>query len=74
MPKLFDNSEETTLAELGVAGSKEAIVSTCEQRSQEWFAARLGLLTGSHAELVITSKGVPAKGQTRQTYINGLIA
>jgi len=73
-PRLFDDSKECTLADIGVKGSAEAIVSMCEQRSAEWFNVRLGILTGSNAELVITSQGKAATGQTRKSYQNGLIA
>jgi len=44
----------------------------CEQRSAEWFAARLGCVTGSGMSKIITAAGKPST--TAETYINELIA
>jgi len=66
--------EYTTLPALGVVGSDKAVVALCEQGSAEWFGLRGGNLTASNADLVVTSQGKAASGQTRQTYINSLIA
>ena len=73
-PTLYD-TEYKTLADLGVVGGNPlAVVDMCEQGSGAWFKARLGIPTASNAALIVTSKGEPAKGQTRQSYLHGLVA
>lgn len=44
----------------------------CEQRSTEWFEARLGCITGSNMSKVITASGKPST--QIDTHINELIA
>ena len=39
----------------------------CEQRSDEWFKARLGVPTASSFDKIITTKGVPSK--SAKTYL-----
>lgn len=65
----------TTLAALGVkGGSDKAVVAMCEQNSQEWYSLRIGIPTASNADMIVTSTGKPVSSQTRQTFINGLVA
>jgi len=73
MPTLYD-IEEKPLTELVKGASPDAIAVICEQVGSDWFTARCGILTGSNAKFVVTSQGKAAKGQTRQSYINSLIA
>lgn len=47
-------------------------IINCEQRSPEWFAARLGIPTSSEFRNIFTSQSKPASGQT--TYMNTLLA
>ena len=73
-PKLFD-TEEKTLIDLGLkTASKDAIALVVEQGSQAWFTARLGIITASEASNIVTTKGEPTKGETRKTFLAGLIA
>ena len=44
------------------------------QRSEQWFAERLGLPTASNFGKLITPTGKSTTGKTRETYINELIA
>ncbi len=48
------------------------IILDCEQHSDEWFNARLGIPTGSCFDKIITSQDKPASGQ--KTYMNELLA
>jgi len=74
-PTLHDPPAETTLAALGVQGTRpDAVALTCEQNGAEWFTARLGIPTASAIANVITGSGEATKGQTRKSYMNGLIA
>lgn len=73
-PALFD-VEEKTLAEIGVKGGNPlAVAVMCEQEGSVWFGARAGIPTASNAALIVTSKGEPAKGQSRQSYLHSLVA
>ena len=72
---MLTEPEYKTLADLGVkGGNPDAVVALCDQNSQEWFGLRCGILTASNAAYCVTSTGELATGQTRQSYINGLIA
>jgi len=44
----------------------------CEQRSPEWYAARLGIPTASNFAKIITSNGAPSK--QADGYLNQLVA
>jgi len=48
------------------------IILNCEQGSDEWFAARVGLISASNLSKLITSTG--KKSTSAKTYLNGLIA
>jgi len=48
------------------------IVHDCEQRTPEWFAARLGLPTASRFSDIITTKGAPSK--SAEKYMTELLA
>lgn len=72
---MFGEVELKSFEDLGIVGGrKTAIAAICEQESAEWFALRIGILSASHADLCVTSTGKVSKGQSRQSYINGLIA
>lgn len=49
-------------------------IVTCEQRSPEWFSARLGIPTASKIGKLITAQGKPRKGATRDAYLLELLA
>ena len=69
MPSLYDKTE-TTLAALGVkGGNPRAVVEMVEQGGIGWLKARLGLPTASYAKCIVTSKGDPCKGETRNSYL-----
>jgi hypothetical protein len=44
------------------------IIIDCEQRSPEWFQARCGLLTGSHAQCVLAQGKKGGEAVTRANY------
>ena len=70
----FAPTEYKTLADVGVKGGNPlARVAMCEQGTAEWFAERLGILTASHADMVVTSTGKRCTSQTRTSYMYGLI-
>ena len=50
------------------------IVVNCEQRTQAWHDARLGLATASNFHKIVTGTGKPTSGKTRDSYMNQLIA
>jgi putative phage-type endonuclease len=71
----FAGPETSTLADLGIVnGNPHAVVLTCAQHDQAWFDARLGIPTASKASKLVTSTGKATTGQTRQSYICGLVA
>ena len=74
MPSLYDAIEYTTLPALGINGSADAMVALVEQNSSQWFGLRAGRITASQAGTIVTTKGLPAKGKTRDGYICGLVA
>lgn len=41
------------------------IALNCEQRSPEWYAARLGIPTSSNFDQIITTKGEPSKSRIK---------
>lgn len=43
-------------------------IITCEQRSDEWFAARLGVPTASSFDKIVTMKGDPSKQAQKYLY------
>lgn len=43
-------------------------IFTCEQHSDEWFAARLGIPTSSNFSKIVTGKGEPSKQRTAYLY------
>ena len=45
------------------------IAVPCKQHSEEWFAARLGCVTGSSFDDVVTAQGRPVKGAARHRYL-----
>ena len=71
---IFDGEPETTLPALGINGDPKAIVLTCEQRTQQWFTARIGIPTASRLGDFLKHDGTASRGQTRQSYINKLVA
>jgi len=46
----------------------------CEQGTDEWFAARCGVVTASCFSEIFTSQGKPTSGAKRPSYMNKLIA
>ena len=50
------------------------IVIDCEQRTQAWYDARLGLPTSSNFHRIVTPGGKPTSGKGRDDYLNKLIA
>ena len=50
------------------------IVIECEQRTQAWYDARLGLPTSSNFHRIVTPGGKPTSGKGRDDYLNKLIA
>ena len=48
------------------------IVLNCEQGTDEWFEARLGIPTASCFNKILTSQGKPASSSN--TYMNELLA
>ena len=75
MPTLYDPPPERTLADVGViGGNPAAIVIDCEQGTNAWFTARIGRFTASHADQVFKLDGTPKTGDTRASYMHGLIA
>ena len=67
--------EYITMADTGAKGaSDKAVVAMCEQGSSEWLGLRIGIPTASNADMIVTSKGKPVTSQTRNTFINGLVA
>ncbi len=50
------------------------IVIDCEQRTQEWYEARLGIPTASSFHKIVTSGGKPTSGKTRAGYMHQLVA
>lgn len=73
MSGLFDTTE-SALPDIGVAGSADAIVVECEQLEAAWLEARIGRITASYADCLVTSQGKPASSAKRTTYLNGLVA
>lgn len=49
-------------------------IVNCEQRSPEWYAARLGMPTASAMGKLITPAGKARKGATRDAYLLSLLA
>lgn len=49
-------------------------IVNCEQRSPEWYAARLGIPTASAMGKLITPAGKARKGATRDAYLLSLLA
>ena len=49
-------------------------IVNCEQRSPEWYTARLGIPTASAMGKLITPAGKPRKGATRDAYLLALLA
>ena len=46
----------------------------CIQGSREWHQARLGLVTASEVNRIITPTGKPAKNDTSRAYMHKLLA
>ena len=76
MPSLEEPKPLLTLAQIGITGSKTARVEQCEQRTADWFASRVGLVTASKAECIVTPTGEPRKNSTAkyQDYLGDLVA
>ena len=76
MPSLEDPKPLLTLAQIGIDGSKTARIEQCEQRDANWFASRVGLVTASKAECIVTPTGEPRKKSTEkyQAYLHDLVA
>jgi len=58
---LFDPPAETVLA-------NGSVMIDCEQHSQEWYGARMGIPTASRFDCIVTSQGKPATGEKRERY------
>jgi len=50
------------------------IVHNCEQRSKEWYEARLGLPTASCFDRIVTSTGRASSSKAKDRYMHELIA
>ena len=50
------------------------IVLDCQQGSEEWYRARLGIPTASNFSAIITPKGKPTASETRTRYLHKLLA
>ena len=72
-PTLYDHFE-TSLPEIGVRGSPEAVVVTCEQGTGDWFSHRAGIPTASKAKLIVTATGKICTADGRKTYQYRLLA
>lgn len=53
--------------------ARKPVFLQCRQRSDEWYAARLGIPTASCFNKLVTSEGKPRKGATPERYISELV-
>lgn len=72
MARLYD-TEYKKLEDIGIIGSKQAIVACVEQGTEEWFGLRLGVVSASRADNIVTTRGEVCKAQKHDDYTNTLI-
>jgi hypothetical protein len=70
----MNDLEPKSLRDICPGARESAAYLAISQGSTAWYDARIGILTASNAGRCVTSQRQPAKGQTRQGYINGLLA